>query len=113
MSKKISILLTDNQYEELVQLATKEKLTINDLVLSNLPITQEKKVTLADVIKRVNNLPSQEFNIPSLYSKKEWESFTKGSRLTVGKQFYKYSLTTSDIKFLRKNSANLAIYKKN
>ena len=109
---KISILLTDQQYEELSTLARKSGLTITDLVLSKLPITQEKKITLSDVLERIKNIPPCDFSIPSLYDAQEWKSFTKGSKLTVGKQFYKEVSNLKDIEFLNKNSAKLAIYRK-
>lgn len=113
MSKKISILLTDEQYAELAEKAKDSNLTITDYVVSQLPISQEQKVQLADVLARVNKLPDGEFNIPGLFTEQEWNEFTKGSRLTVGKQFFKEVATLTNVKFLRKNSANLAIYQKN
>lgn len=109
---KISILLTNQQYEELIFIAKERGLTITDLVLSQLPIIQEKKITLSDVLGKVKNRTSGEFSIPSLYTIEEWKSFTKGSKLTVGKQFYKEIANLEGIEFLRKNSANLAIYRK-
>ena len=109
---KISILLTEQQYQELVTISKEHCLTITDLVLSKLPITQEKKITLSDVLEKIKNIPPGDFTIPSLYAKDEWINFTKGSKLTVGKQFCKEVATLENIEFLGKNSANLAIYRK-
>lgn len=109
---KISILLTEEQYKELATIAKEQCLTISDLVLSTLPITQEKKIKLSDVLEKVKNIPSGDFPLPSLYSKDEWKNFTKGSKLTIGKQFSKEVANLENIEFLSKNSANLAIYRK-
>lgn len=109
---KISILLTDQQYDELVVAAKEKGLTITDLVLSQLPITQEKKITLSDVLERIKKRPAGEFSLPNLYTSEEWKSFTKGSKLTVGKQFYKQIVNLDGVEFLHKNSANLAVYRK-
>lgn len=109
---KISILLNDEQYEQLVVEAKDKGLTITDFVLSKLPVTKEKKVTLYDVLERVKKIPVGEFNIPSLYAAEEWKEFTKGSRLTVGKQFYRAISDLENLEFIRKDSANLAIYRK-
>lgn len=40
------------------------------------------------------------------------QEVAKGSKLTVGKQFYKEVTKLEDIEFLRKSPANLAIYRK-
>lgn len=112
MSKKISILLTDEQYAELAEKAKDSNLTITDYVVSQLPISQEKKVQLADVLEKVKKLPIGEFNIPALFTEQEWNGFTKGSRLTVGKQFFKEVNNLPNVNFKGKNSANLAIYEK-
>lgn len=109
---KISILLTEQQYQELAAISKENCLTITDLVLSKLPITQEKKIRLSDVLEKVKNMPSGDFTLPSLYTKDEWINFTKGSKLTVGKQFYKEIANLKNIEFLGKNSANLTIYRK-
>lgn len=116
MSKKISVLLSDQQYDELLELSNNSNLTLSDYVISKLPIIKEDKVTLSEVLLRVKNKVKvgEKFTIPSLFSKNEWESFTKGSRLTVGKQFGRKISEIEDMKiaFLYKNGANLAIYKR-
>lgn len=107
---KISILLTDQQHGELISESERLGVTITDLVISKLPVTQEKKVLLSDVCARVNALQPGTFTIPSLYSKEEWSSFTKGSKLNVGKSFNKKVAELDYIEFSHKNSANHAVY---
>lgn len=112
--KKLSVLLSEDQFEELNGKAVGEGLSITDFVIKNLPITKENKVTMADVLARVDALPTGEFNIPSLFTLEEWQAFTRGSRIAIGRQFFK-ELSAGirpNVEYIDKNAANLAVYKK-
>lgn len=114
-NKKISINLTATQYQEINKLAKESGQTITDWVISNLPITQDNNVTLDMVKEKISKLNvSEEFNLPLLF-KDEWKNgFSKRSKLSMGRLFYNKveSGEIENVKFIGKNSANLANYKK-
>ncbi|AWZ48372.1 hypothetical protein C3495_05860 [Clostridiaceae bacterium 14S0207] len=97
MSKKISLNVSDEQYEEILQKSKINNQTVTDFILNNLPITHYTKLTLNKINNKVNKLKKgKKFSIPELFDKTmEWDKFTKGSRLTVGKLFYQ-SVTQGD-----------------
>ncbi|MBO5005476.1 MAG: single-stranded DNA-binding protein [Clostridia bacterium] len=111
---KISINLTKDQYDEINKLAKGNEQTITDFVISNLPIIQENNVTLDIVKEKISKLSVlEEFSLPSLFGD-IWISFSKRSRLSIGRLFYN-KVTNGEIdnvEFIGKNSANLAFYRK-
>ena len=114
MSKKISINLSDSQYDELKTAAATQGLSLAEIVISCLPITKAKGVTLSDIEKIVAGWPAGEFSLPKLFAKDTWQSFTVGSRLIAAKAFNKKvdSGGVPNVKYLRVTSANLAVYEK-
>ena len=106
---KISVNLTKDQYDQIIELAKESGQTITDFVISKLPIPQENNVTLDMVKEKI----SEEFSLPFLFGD-VWIEFSKRSRLSMGRLFYNKveSGEIDNIKFIGKNSANLAFYRK-
>lgn len=116
--KKISVTISDTQFSEIKTKSEALNITMTDYIISNLPIVQENKLSVAIVEVEVNSLVcGKTFSIPELFSKVDWNSFEKGSRPSTGRIFYKRvndknDLLSQSVKFIKKNSANLAIYEK-
>ena len=111
---KISVDLTKDQYDQIIELAKESGQTITDFVISKLPIPQENNVTLDMVKEKISKLNiSEEFSLPFLFGD-VWIEFSKRSRLSMGRLFYNKveSGEIDNIKFIDKNSANLAFYRK-
>ena len=111
---KVSVNLTEEQHQELQNLAGQAGISLTDFVLQKLPITQEKKLQLRQIENAIASRQSGDFTIPSLFSLADWDSFSSGSRRATPKAFYKKVLAGdySGITFKGKNSANLAHYNK-
>ena len=116
---QITLRLSDDTLEKVQQLSDKENLTVTDYLLSKaVPGYIDTILTVDKILDKLKSTSKDDtFSLKSLYPKDNWESFTTGSRISTGRLFYQayeknlYNLQTR-IKFLGKNSANLAIYKK-
>jgi len=118
MVKKISLSVSESQFSQIKTKSEELNITMTDFIISNLPIVQDNKLSITTVETKINSLEcGKTFSIPSLFSKADWDNFEKGSRPSVGRLFYKKVIDVNDslsksVKFLKKNSANLAIYEK-
>jgi len=116
--RKVCCKITHKQYLKIKELAKNDNCTMNDYFLKKLGLDNDRKdkVNLTDILERLPLKKDTEFSLPSLFKIEEWMSFTKGSRISVGRAFFAY-ITRSDnnikIQYLQKSSSNLAIYKKN
>lgn len=114
MGRKISFAIAEQDFTELKALASKENLNLTDYILERLGLSKnlEEKLTLREVLSKLPKKKGEIFSIPELFEKEEWGKFSKGSRLATGRAFYKAvtKLKSLKVKFLKKNSANLAIY---
>ena len=116
---QITIRLTNELLSKLMVLANEESMTVSEYMLAkSIPDYAEKLLTVKKIIEKIDCLASEEkFSLRDLYSQEEWLAFTIGSRISAGREFYKsyerneYHLKDK-VKFLGKNSANLALYKK-
>lgn len=117
MKKKISFSLSDREFNEIKTLAKKNNLSVTELILRNLPIksSEELKISLEDVLRKLPDVTGEVFSIDKLFEEQKWNAYTKGSRIAVGKAFKKLVDTAGKklrVKYLWKNSANLAFYEK-
>lgn len=114
MVKKVSINLSEEQYQALKEIANQSSLSMTDYIIGNLPIPQENKLTLKLLEDKVAALPPRDFSLPELFSDEEWSSFVVGSRLSVAKSFNKKvkGRQIPSVSYKTKTSANLAIYTK-
>lgn len=76
-----------------------------------------KDLTLDLVEQKILHLESdQEFTLKKLYLLSEWRSYTKASRLSVGRRFYNAisnkTLLKDSVEFMGKDFDNAAMYKK-
>lgn len=112
--RKISLTLSEEQFKEIRQFADQENTTITDYVIGKLPISQENKLSMKEALHRAETTQHRIFTLADLFEKEEWEGYTNGSRISVGRSFYKITKEkkNSGIKFIGKNSANLAVYEK-
>ncbi|KOP78169.1 hypothetical protein AMS59_13820 [Lysinibacillus sp. FJAT-14745] len=121
MSKQVSLRFSDDEYNALAVLASKQGISLTSLLrnaaiglVSNFPITSD--VTLGDVDKKAQSLSSgSKFKIRDLFDAKDWESYSKRSRLSVGRSFYsavENGTLSMKYRFLKKDSDNAAIYEK-
>lgn len=116
---QITLRLSDDILKKIQSLADGENLTVTDYLLSKaVPEYIEDILTVDKVLDKLDLKKKDErFSLKDLFEKDEWESFTTGSRISTGRLFYQayeknlYNLKNR-IKFLGKNSANLAIYEK-
>ncbi|HFD2046138.1 MAG: single-stranded DNA-binding protein [Paeniclostridium sp.] len=122
---RVSLRIYKSQLDEIKEKAESKKLSVTDFILESCGIkilnnkTEKKELKLDEVLTRIPKKVSNgnEFSLPSLFTKQEWADFDKKSKLSVGKKFKKLvdtnsSKLPSNIKFIKKDSANLAWYKK-
>lgn len=122
MSQTVTIRFSDEEYAYLEDVAKEAEQSIGavikDLVLQELGYeTTGSKVSILSIHEKAKNLrPGTEFKIRDLFSKIEWNDFTKSSRIAVGRQFLKKVKTdlyfSEEYAFVRKDSDNAAIYRK-
>lgn len=117
--KQVTIKMSESMYTEIAQLAELKKMTISDFLISSaVPNYKQSILTLDQVISAIQKKSSGEiFTLKDLFTESEWEKTTDGSHISVGRMFFqayrdgKYGLNKT-VKFVRKNSANLAQYEK-
>ncbi|PFM11707.1 hypothetical protein COJ40_09110 [Bacillus cereus] len=116
---QITMRVSEKIYKKLNDEAKSKNLTLTDYLLSNsIPDYLDDVLTVEMVLNRVTSLKSgEEFTLPSLFTENEWNNFKPGSRISTGRLFFQKLEKNSDnlklqVKFLKKNSANLAIYQK-
>jgi hypothetical protein len=113
--RKIGLNVNNNEYKIIKAAAERKNLSISDYIAFKLDLKRPKVVLLNDVLKKLPDEANKKFSIPDLFSVKEWKSFSKGSRIAVGKAFYllvQKSGKQLKIEFLDKTSGNLAVYRK-
>lgn len=94
MNRQISIRLKEDEYQHVVQAATREGISVTGYIkknaLTNLNhVTQESHVTLDMVVDKVESLNADaQFKLKDLFLPQEWQNFSKTSRLSVGRTFY-------------------------
>jgi hypothetical protein len=116
---QITIRVSELVLKQLQALAAESNLSVTDYMLSkSLPGHLDDVLTTNKVLQKVHNLSNGTvFNLPELFADAEWNNFKPGSRIATGRSFFKavkddeHGLS-KDVAFLRKNSANLALYKK-
>ncbi|PKE51692.1 hypothetical protein CW676_12355 [Macrococcoides caseolyticum] len=119
-NNQISLRFNEKEVNELQEKALAEGKTpstyVKELVLNDLGIAiTEKDLTLNEVHKKAKQLkPGEEFAIRDLFTNDEWGSFSKASRLSVGRLFFTNTQENgkyhTDYKFGGKKSSNLAFY---
>ncbi|WP_342511933.1 DUF1413 domain-containing protein [Sporosarcina sp. FSL K6-1522] len=116
---QIAIRVTDEIYKVLNDLAEESNLTVTDYLLANsIKGYLANSLTVGEILDRLSFIKKDElFTIPSLFSHDEWEKFTSGSCISAGRLFRQALNKNShdlqkSVEFQKKNSANLAIYKK-
>lgn len=116
---QITLRVSESTLKKLQDQADDKNLTLTDYLISqSLPEHINDIVTVDKVISKLSSKKSGDvFSIRDLFSNNEWINFTRGSRISTGRLFFQtydknqFNLQSS-IKFLGKNSANLAFYKK-
>lgn len=116
---KINLFMIGSQYEEVSKCAEKESLSVQDFILKSLP-GAKPRLTLADVESRmktnINSGKLNNFSIPQLFTKEEFEKTDGGSHTSVGKQLKSkvtempYFIGDYLICFAGPNTANLGFY---
>lgn len=116
---QITLRIPDNILEKIQQSANEKKLTLTDLlILNSAPEYLENILTVNKVIDKISTIPvGSKFSLKSLYPIDVWTEFSTGSRISTGRLFFQsydknFDNLKSKIKFLGKNSANLAMYEK-
>lgn len=115
----LTIRLTTVQLEELKKLSSKNKVTITEYILNNtVPHTMSNNLMLNQIISKALELEQGElFSVKALFSYSEWDNFSKNSKISSCRRFLKsvkeneYNLA-NDIEFIKKDSSNLAIYRR-
>lgn len=115
----ITLRVSEASLKELQKHADNNKLTLSDYLLSkSLPKYMDEILTVDKVINQLSTkMIGDTFSIKDLFSISEWSNFPIGSRISTGRLFFQaydqnqFNLR-SKVKFLGKNSANLAIYEK-
>lgn len=116
---QITMRVSDEVYKKLQSDAEQNNLTLTDYLLSKaMPDYLEEVLTVDKVLNRLRLKKKNEtFSLKDLFLAEEWGNFTPGSRISTGRLFFQaYGKSEFKLKkrveFVRKNSANLAIYKK-
>lgn len=116
---QITMRVSQNIYDILKSSASESNLSLTEFILSKaVPNYLKDSVTLNEVYDRISKVNvGKIFSMPSLFSATEWDNFSSGSRVAVGRNFKKaYNKNTDDLRkfveYLGTNSANLAQYKR-
>ncbi|MCI6277711.1 MAG: single-stranded DNA-binding protein [Clostridium sp.] len=116
----ISIRVTEEQKLELERKLSESNMSslnsyILSLILPNSVSTNKNLLTHKMILSKLQNYKSGEsFNIPELFSKTEWDSFS--NTVSVGRTFRlaekdKNSLVSKKVIFVEKKSGYPAVYK--
>jgi len=87
--KTISIGFTNKEYSKISELAKTEGISISQYIKSKV-IPNEFNEKYKELIQKVSNLKSNTvFTIKELWKKDDWEMISRGTKLSLGKHFYK------------------------
>jgi hypothetical protein len=118
---QFTIRIPNKVLNNIKQSAAEENLTITDYIISKSDpsyIEDQNILQIHSILKKIDLVPEGVlFSLKSLYDEDQWIKFSRGSRIATGRLFFKYYDENVDglqnkIKFIGKNSANLAQYKK-
>jgi hypothetical protein len=118
---QLTIRIPDKVFRNIKQSAAEANLTMTDYIISKADssyLEEENILQIDSILKEIDLVPEGElFSLKSLYDEDKWIKFSRGSRIATGRLFFKYYNENIDnlknkIKFIGKNSANLAQYKK-
>lgn len=121
MSPTVTIRFNEEEFEVIQELAKTKSQTvgalIKELAIEAAEYKEELEVTVQDIDKKASKLPTgREFKVRHLFDKTLWESYSIGSRLSVGRKFIDKVQSDPRFKtkyvFVRKDSDNAAIYRK-
>ncbi|PFN66038.1 DUF1413 domain-containing protein [Bacillus cereus] len=121
MSPTVTIRFNEKEFEAVQKLFKNNSQTVGALIkklaLEASGYKEELEVTVQDIDKKASKLSSgKEFKVRHLFSKALWESYSTGSRLSVGRKFINKVQNDPYFKskyvFVRKDSDNAAIYQK-
>lgn len=118
-NKQISLRFTEEEYNELCELAAASGLSITKLIKSSIPTTlvsQGNDLTINDIDDTAEKLPKDaQFTIRKLFDPKIWNNFTKSSRLSVGHAFFESVAKghfNDNYAFEHKVSNNSSVYRR-
>jgi len=95
--KTIFIYLTLPEFSKVKELADAEGVSISQYIKTQI-IPNEFNLKYKELLKKVDELKSgEEFTIKKLWNTDEWESITRGVKLSLGKHFYR-NVETNNIK---------------
>ena len=118
---QFTIRMPNKVLNNIKQAASEENLTITDFIISKSDPTylEDQNILQIDsILKEISKLPEKSvFSLKSLYDEGKWINFSRGSRISTGRLFFRYYDENIDglkkkIKFIGKNSGNLAQYEK-
>ncbi|MED1412362.1 MULTISPECIES: DUF1413 domain-containing protein [Bacillus] len=121
MSPTVTIRFNEKEFEAVQKLVKNNSKTagalIKELALKAAGYKGELEVTVQDIDKEASKLSSgKEFKVRHLFDETLWESYSTGSRLSIGKKFINKVQNDPYFKskyvFVRKDSDNAAIYRK-
>ncbi len=114
----LNIRLTEEQLNKIKENANRKNMDVTTYVLGSCGVNDGNDLTIDDLIDKVDKVPvGDQFIISSLYDYQTWCDFSRTSKMSVGRIFYKSLVENKfnlqeKIKFIRKNSANVAIYER-
>jgi|GEM_PF-4418647 len=121
MAPTVTIRFNEEEFEVVRALANKHNKSvgalIKDLAIESTGYEEELEVTVQNIDAAANGLSSgEEFKIRDLFDVAHWESYSIGSRLSVGRKFIQKVKNDPDFKaryeFVEKDSDNAAIYRR-
>ena len=115
----ISIRVSDEQHDQLKSQADAEGMQLAEYAIKQLFPNEETGPSINTLLDRVKGeidhlAPDMEFTVPDFFLGQEWRLFPKRLRLNLGREFKKLvdSGDVPGVESVKKNSANLAIYRK-
>ena len=89
--KTISIGFTNLEYNTIMEAAKNEGVSISQYIKSNINIISNVfNIRYKELVQKVLELPPNTiFTIKELWKKDEWNNFSRGIKLSLGKHFYK------------------------
>ena len=89
MSKVIQISLSDSEYSELEEAANKARISIMQYAKGKMLADGEFQKRYEELLDAVGTMRDEtKFNIKAVFGL-QWASITKGTRLALGREFYK------------------------
>lgn len=116
MSKRISLMMSDEQYDILLEEVKKSGLSLSQFIIGKIvPANSRFEELWTDLVNKLKTFPSGvEFTLPSVVGVDVWDSYSRSEKLSLSRLFYRKipSEEFPDIQRVGRSSSNVSVYVK-